>query len=110
MSDNAQGIAQICEEEFASPEGQETLAMLDAVGNTTKAITKGTAIASAVIAAVSLFGSYIETTGLLGEGLDIGNPIVFIGMLVGGALWWLPSPSSSASESLNSPWDQRLNP
>jgi K(+)-stimulated pyrophosphate-energized sodium pump len=89
ISDNAQGIAQICEEEFASPEGQETLAVLDAVGNTTKAITKGIAIASAVIAAVSLFGSYIETTGLLGEGLDIANPIVFIGMLIGGALPFL---------------------
>jgi K(+)-stimulated pyrophosphate-energized sodium pump len=89
ISDNAQGIAEICKEEFASPEGQETLAVLDAVGNTTKAITKGIAIASAVIAAVSLFGSYIETTGLLGEGLDLANPIVFIGLLIGGALPFL---------------------
>jgi len=86
ISDNAGGIAEICKDEFASPEGQATLADLDAVGNTTKAITKGIAIASAVIAAVSLFSSYIETTGLLKEGLDIANPIVFVGILIGGAL------------------------
>jgi K(+)-stimulated pyrophosphate-energized sodium pump len=89
ISDNAGGIAEICKEEFASPEGQATLADLDAVGNTTKAITKGIAIASAVIAAVSLFSSYIETTGLLKEGLDIANPIVFVGILIGGALPFL---------------------
>ena len=89
ISDNAGGIAEMCKDEFASPEGQATLSDLDAVGNTTKAITKGIAIASAVIAAVSLFSSYIETTGLLKEGLDIANPIVFVGILIGGALPFL---------------------
>ncbi len=89
ISDNAGGIAEICKEEFASPEGQATLSDLDAVGNTTKAITKGIAIASAVIAAVSLFSSYIETTGLMKEGLDIASPIVFVGILIGGALPFL---------------------
>ncbi len=86
IADNAGGIAEMCKEEFGSPEGQATLADLDAVGNTTKAITKGIAIASAVIAAVSLFSSYIETTGLLKEGLDVANPLVFVGILIGGAL------------------------
>jgi len=76
-------------EDFASREAMATLADLDAVGNTTKAITKGIAIASAVIAAVSLFASYIETTGLEGVGLDISEPIVFIGILIGGALPFL---------------------
>ncbi len=89
IADNAQGIAEMCKEEFASPEGQETLADLDSVGNTTKAITKGIAIASAVIAAVSLFGSFVETTGLQEIGLNIADPVVFIGLLIGGALPFL---------------------
>jgi K(+)-stimulated pyrophosphate-energized sodium pump len=89
IADNAQGIAQMCKEEFANPEGQATLADLDSVGNTTKAITKGIAIASAVIAAVSLFGAFVETTGLQREGLNIADPMVFIGLLIGGALPFL---------------------
>jgi K(+)-stimulated pyrophosphate-energized sodium pump len=89
IADNAGGIAEMCKEEFGSPEGQVTLAELDSVGNTTKAITKGIAIASAVIAAVSLFGAFIETTGLHKEGLDISDPLVFIGLLIGGALPFL---------------------
>jgi len=92
ISDNAGGIAEMCREEFASEEGQRTLDELDATGNTTKAITKGIAIASAVIAAVSLFGSYIETLQSSGGGpvvLDIADPRVFIGILIGGALPFL---------------------
>jgi K(+)-stimulated pyrophosphate-energized sodium pump len=89
IADNAQGIAQMVKEDFDSPEGQATLADLDSVGNTTKAITKGIAIASAVIAAVSLFASYIEVTGLEAEGLNVAEPIVFIGILIGGALPFL---------------------
>ncbi len=91
ISDNAGGIAEMCKDEFASPEGQATLADLDSVGNTTKAITKGIAIASAVIAAVSLFSSYVETLQQKAAAgtivtLDIANPNVFIGILIGGAL------------------------
>jgi K(+)-stimulated pyrophosphate-energized sodium pump len=57
------------------------------VGNTTKAITKGVAIGSAVIAAVALFGSYVESTKL--PAIAVSNPYVFIGLLVGGALPFL---------------------
>ena len=81
---------------------RQTLADLDAVGNTTKAITKGVAIGSAVIAAVSLFASFIAvlvtgaeekigqlTIGDFVEGaakLTVADPYVFIGMLIGGAV------------------------
>ena len=89
IADNAQGIATMCREDFGSPEGEATLADLDSVGNTTKAITKGIAIASAVIAAVSLFGAFVETTGLQEVGLDVADPTVFIGLLIGGSLPFL---------------------
>ena len=56
ISDNAQGIAEMSGD--ISPEGAEVLTALDAVGNTTKAITKGIAIATAVLAATALFGSF----------------------------------------------------
>ena len=94
---------------FMPPEetkaARQILADLDAVGNTTKAITKGVAIGSAVIAAVSLFASFIAVlvTGseekigqlLIGdfvEGaskLTVAEPLVFIGMLIGGAVPFL---------------------
>ena len=89
LADNAGGIAEMSKEDFTDPEAQKTLATLDAVGNTTKAITKGIAIASAVIAALSLFASYIEITGLEEIGLNIADPIVFVGLLIGGALPFL---------------------
>jgi K(+)-stimulated pyrophosphate-energized sodium pump len=65
----------------------KTMAELDAVGNTTKAITKGVAIASAVIAAVSLFDSYVVVAGL--DHIFMDDPIVFSGLLLGAALPWL---------------------
>ena len=84
---------------------RQTLADLDAVGNTTKAITKGIAIGSAVIAAVSLFNSFIVSVGTGGQGenarisenvyqlvasqLTLSNPKLFIGMLIGGAVPFL---------------------
>jgi K(+)-stimulated pyrophosphate-energized sodium pump len=65
----------------------KTMAELDAVGNTTKAITKGVAIASAVIAAVSLFDSYVVVAGM--DHIFMDDPIVFSGLLLGAALPWL---------------------
>jgi K(+)-stimulated pyrophosphate-energized sodium pump len=81
--DNANGIG-----EMAGLEGKprQILADLDASGNTTKAITKSLAIASAVLAAVSLFSAFTETLNVT---LDIANPIVFVGLLVGGSLPFL---------------------
>ena len=58
---------------------------LDAVGNTTKALTKGFAIATAVIAAVALFRSFMTDAGLLEMGIRLEVPEVFIGLLIGGA-------------------------
>ncbi|MGA2790405.1 MAG: sodium-translocating pyrophosphatase [Candidatus Bathyarchaeia archaeon] len=90
ISDNANGIGQMAWEQLDDEEtrqGRQIMADLDAVGNTTKAITKGIAIASAVIAAVSLFASYITTTGL--QAISVSDIRVFIGLLLGGALPWL---------------------
>jgi K(+)-stimulated pyrophosphate-energized sodium pump len=100
ISDNAQGVAELAGE--SEGVGGEILTQLDAVGNTTKAITKGIAIGSAVIAAVALFGSFLTDTRvvqlglgipleetLFGTGINIADPIVFIGFLIGGALIFL---------------------
>jgi K(+)-stimulated pyrophosphate-energized sodium pump len=100
ISDNAQGIAELAGE--SGGPGGETLESLDGVGNTTKAITKGVAIGSAVIAAVALFGSFLTDTRvvqlglgvplnqtLFGTGINIATPIVFIGFLIGGGLIFL---------------------
>jgi K(+)-stimulated pyrophosphate-energized sodium pump len=97
--DNANGIGEMTHLE---PEARQVLADMDAVGNTTKAITKGVAIGSAVIAAVSLFGSFLtdvtrvqaqmgvsEALRLMSTGIRVSDPRVFIGMLVGGAIPWL---------------------
>ena len=89
--DNANGIGQMAGVE---PEARKIMADLDASGNTTKAVTKAIAIASAVIAAVSLFGAFAETTGLEKVGLNITDPIVFVGLLIGGALPFLFSSVS----------------
>ncbi|HKZ88341.1 MAG TPA: sodium-translocating pyrophosphatase [Candidatus Bathyarchaeia archaeon] len=86
IADNANGIG-----EMAGLEGQprKVLADLDAAGNTTKAVTKAIAIASAVIAAVSLFAAFTETVAP-GLKLDIaGDPLVFVGLLIGAALPFL---------------------
>ncbi|HEU4425322.1 MAG TPA: sodium-translocating pyrophosphatase [Pilimelia sp.] len=77
ISDNAQGIAEMSGD--IDEDGARTLTELDAVGNTTKAITKGIAIATAVLAATALFGSYTDTlTSALAEarGLALGDPRV----------------------------------
>ncbi len=91
IADNAGGIAEMSD----MPEkGQKILAEMDAAGNTTKAITKGVAIASAVIAAVSLFGSFITdiqkiNPQALANGIRISEPLVFVGLLIGGAVPFL---------------------
>jgi K(+)-stimulated pyrophosphate-energized sodium pump len=101
VSDNAAGIAEMSGEFEGEPE--RIMVSLDAVGNTTKAVTKGFAIGSAVIAAVALFASYIETIGselnlgLQGEELfrnpltsiNVADPKTFIGLLIGGSIAFL---------------------
>lgn len=105
ISDNANGIGEMSWHGQDDPEtkkARQIMADLDAVGNTTKAITKGIAIASAVIAAVSLFASFITDVGLvqmqLGrkvmDAIRISDTKVFIGFLLGGALPWLFSSLS----------------
>ncbi len=93
ISDNANGIAELSGTDEFGPEARQIMADLDAAGNTTKAITKGVAIGSAVIAAVSLFGSFftdIERVMPLGQTfervINLANPTVFVGLLIGGAL------------------------
>ncbi len=100
VSDNAAGIAEMSGE--FTGEAERIMVSLDAVGNTTKAITKGVAIGSAVIAAVALFASFIETIGeqipsLIKPGVNIfsviqinvANPTTFIGLLIGGSVAFL---------------------
>jgi K(+)-stimulated pyrophosphate-energized sodium pump len=100
VSDNAQGIAEMSGD--VSAEGAQILTELDAVGNTTKAITKGIAIATAVLAATALFGSYatsvIDKLTTVGTQQDLGdqltkflvfNPSVLVGVLLGSAVVFL---------------------
>jgi K(+)-stimulated pyrophosphate-energized sodium pump len=97
IADNANGIGEMAWHDLDDPDtnhARQIMADLDAVGNTTKAITKGIAISSAVIAAVSLFGSFItDVTRVdplaLPYGIRMSIPAVFVGMLLGGALPWL---------------------
>ncbi len=96
IADNANGIGEMV---GLDDDARQIMADLDSVGNTTKAITKGIAIGSAVIAAVSLFGAYITDVNkidpeALVSGIRISNPVVFIGILLGGALPWMFSSLS----------------
>ena len=95
VADNAAGIAEMSGNFEGEPE--RIMVALDAVGNTTKAVTKGFAIGSAVIAAVALFASYGETIieqisakgAVLGDQsyiINVADPKVFIGLLVGGSI------------------------
>ena len=81
VSDNANGIAEMSGLE---PKARQTLADLDAVGNTTKAITKGIAIASAVLAAVALFAAFYEEYKL--TSINLIQWQVFVCFLIGGAI------------------------
>ncbi len=108
VSDNAQGIAEMSGD--VDGEGAEVLTKLDAVGNSTKAITKGIAIATAVLAATALFGAFREavfgaaektsaaiggTIGEVGENiqyygiLDVANPANLVGLVIGAAVVFL---------------------
>ena len=97
------GIAEMSGEFEGEP--QKIMVSLDAVGNTTKAITKGVAIGSAVIAAVALFAAFIQTIGeqlnihatgnqlfqQVATEINVANPKTFIGMLIGGSIAFLAS-------------------
>ncbi|MQB00695.1 MAG: sodium-translocating pyrophosphatase [Actinobacteria bacterium] len=101
VADNAAGIAEMSGEFHG--DAQSVMVNLDAVGNTTKAVTKGFAIGSAVIAAVALFASFIETIAgelnLSLEGaelfrdpltsINVADPKTFIGLLIGGSVPFL---------------------
>jgi len=89
ISDNAQGIAEMSGS--VGEAGNEVLTKLDAVGNTTKAITKGMAIATAVLAATSLFGAFrraLLAAGVPPDLVDIriDHPGVLVGLLIGGSV------------------------
>ncbi len=104
ISDNANGIGEMA---GLDKNARNVMDDLDAVGNTTKAVTKGIAIGSAVIAAVALFGSYLTDTAKVQQqlidlgrlpkdfatlqqtGIVVSAPLVFIGLLIGGAVPFL---------------------
>jgi K(+)-stimulated pyrophosphate-energized sodium pump len=108
ISDNAQGIAEMSGD--VKGEGAQILTSLDAVGNTTKAITKGIAIATAVLAATALFGAFTDAikeavTKAVGEAtttdqwilanrefggiLDVADPRNLVGLIIGAAVVFL---------------------
>jgi K(+)-stimulated pyrophosphate-energized sodium pump len=111
--DNANGIFEMSGIERGDSLAGRIVARLDQVGNTTKALTKGFAIATAVVAATALFRSYIDEARLLADpgalqravqaggqsllaaleriGIQVNLPLVFIGLLVGGAVPFLVS-------------------
>lgn len=92
ISDNANGIFEMSgalKDAGEDSNAHKIVAKLDAVGNTTKALTKGLAIATAVIAATALFRSFMADAGLLERGIRVDITQVFIGLLIGGAIPFL---------------------
>ncbi|CAN2226363.1 OVP1 Inorganic pyrophosphatase [Candidatus Nanopelagicaceae bacterium] len=102
ISDNAQGVAEMSGD--VTGEGAQILTSLDAVGNTTKAITKGIAIATAVLAATALFGAFTDAikeavvkagkasadVALQFQGvLDVADPRNLVGLIIGAAVVFL---------------------
>jgi K(+)-stimulated pyrophosphate-energized sodium pump len=92
ISDNANGIFEMSgalKDVGEESNANKIVAKLDAVGNTTKALTKGLAIATAVIAATALFRSFMADAGLLSTGIRVDVTEVFVGLLIGGAVPFL---------------------
>ena len=101
ISDNANGIFEMSgalkeptyQHNGATPgshiSGDKIVSKLDSAGNTTKALTKGFAIATAVIAAVALFRSFMADANLSDAAMSLASPKVFIGLLIGGAAPYL---------------------
>jgi len=108
--DNANGIFEMSGIERGKSQAGRIVARLDQIGNTTKALTKGFAIATAVVAAIALFRSFIDEAGLFTTvqelatagaqqagallsriGIQVNLPLVFIGLLLGGAVPFLIS-------------------
>jgi K(+)-stimulated pyrophosphate-energized sodium pump len=94
VTDNAQGIAEMSGD--VEGEGAQALTHLDAIGNTTKAITKGIAIATAVLAATALFGSFRDSveSALPAAAantfkLDVAQPNVLVGLIIGASVVFL---------------------
>jgi len=125
VSDNAQGIAEMSGD--VGEEGAQVLTSLDAVGNTTKAITKGIAIATAVLAATALFGSFTQKIGeavdkvgpdKIGQSLEnqlafhgilnVGNPRNLFALIIGAAVVFLFSGLAiNACPGRPAPWCSR---
>lgn len=94
ISDNAQGVFEMSKAGHGNERASKAVQRLDAAGNTTKALTKGFAIATAVVAAVALFHSFIEEAQLSSAGLRLEMPEIFLGLLIGGAAPFLFSAFS----------------
>ncbi len=94
ISDNAQGIFEMSGAAEDNEEAAKVVQRLDAAGNTTKALTKGFAIATAVVAAVALFHAFVDEGRLENIGMRLEVPEIFLGLLLGGAAPYLFSAFS----------------